>query len=318
MWDDGSAFPQPALDDNTIVSKNKALLWLLTGLSSFAVEVSELRDILSGATSNSLVLGDEVCSGTESSSATALVASVLEHLDSKGTHFMFATHLHDLIKVKGLLPRDGIAVWHLKVDKTPEGKLIYNRQLQPGSGSCSYGLEVARAMGLPFTLMERAMQIRRDLEGTALITEAPKSSWNSSIVRQACEVCGHDVVRDLEVHHLQERARGGSNELRNLAVLCERCHDRHHAGEIEIGPLIQTSDGMERTSVSESSSTATGTASSRTSRRTLFTPEQEEAIRTALQTHAGRPLTRVITALAEEGIIITQAQLRRFSSSNNS
>ena len=55
-------------------------LW--AGLSSFAVEIAELRDILSQSTDRSLVLGDEVCSGTESMSATALVAATLEHLDT--------------------------------------------------------------------------------------------------------------------------------------------------------------------------------------------------------------------------------------------
>jgi DNA mismatch repair protein MutS len=287
------------------------------GLSSFAVEVSELRDILSSATSNSLVLGDEVCSGTESSSATALVASVLEHLDSKGTHFMFATHLHDLIKVPGLLPRPGVSVWHLKVDKTVDGKLIYDRKLQPGPGSCSYGLEVARAMGLPFTLMERAHQIRRALEGTASVTEAPKSTWNSSIIRQACEVCGHDVVRDLEVHHLHERAKGGSNQLRNLAVLCEKCHDRHHAGEIEIGSLVQTSEGLERVSISKSTVLSESTPThisekGKTKSKTCWTPEQEELIKATLKKHEGRPLTRVITDLEEEGITIKPAALKKF------
>lgn len=216
------------------------------GLSSFAVEVAELRDILAGAGEKSLVLGDEVCSGTESSSATALVASVLEYLDGCGAHFLFATHLHDLMNVPGLLPRPGIAVWHLRVERLPDGKLIYDRRLQPGPGSCSYGLEVARAMGLPVGVIERAHQIRRQLEGTAAANEAPVSAWNRQIQRQACEMCGHAVVRDLEVHHLHERARGGGNQLRNLAVLCETCHDRHHANELHVGPLVMTSEGLVR------------------------------------------------------------------------
>ncbi len=276
-------------------------LW--AGLSSFAVEVTELRDILQGATQNSLVLGDEVCSGTESTSATALVASTLEHLDKQNTHFLFATHLHDLMKIPGFLPRPGISVWHLRVERTPDGKLIYDRRLQPGPGSSSYGLEVAKAMGLPFDILERAHQIRRGLEGSVATNEAPKSTWNAKLQRQTCEVCGHNVVRDLEVHHLQPRAEGGSNELRNLAVLCETCHDKHHNGELDIGLLVQTSEGLERNTVS--------TTTTKRQKKT-WTDEEEEIIRLTLEKFKHRPLTRVMTELKEHGITITQAQLKKF------
>ena len=213
------------------------------GLSSFAVEVAELSDILRLSTNRSLVLGDEVCSGTESSSATALVAATIESLEKKGTHFMFATHLHDLLKVKGF-PRPGVAVWHLRVITQPDGKLIYDRTLQPGPGSATYGLEVAKAMGLPFELIQRAHEIRRSLEGITTVQDAPKSVYNAQIQRQVCEVCKSPC--GLEVHHIEEQAKGGSNQLRNLIVVCESCHDKHHNGTIEISPLTQTSYGLER------------------------------------------------------------------------
>ena len=277
-------------------------LW--AGLSSFAVEISELRDILAQSTGRSLVLGDEVCSGTESMSATALVASTLEHLDTKGCHFMFATHLHDLMKVPKFLPRPGIAVWHLRVQRTAEGKLIYDRTLQPGSGSCTYGLEVARAMGIPFSLLERAHEVRRALGGEAAVTDAPKSCWNASIQRRACEVCGEAVVKDLEVHHIVPREAGGSNDLRNLVVLCERCHDKHHAGELEVSELRQTSEGLERSTVVGQKKKSAAAA--------RWTVEQMEAIRAALLKFKERPLTRVCLELEEEGIHIKPVQLKGF------
>ncbi|NDD93346.1 hypothetical protein EBZ37_14855, partial [bacterium] len=103
---------------------------LFTGHSSFAVEMSELRDILRHSNQYSLVLGDEVCAGTESQSATALVGAALEWLDTKRTCFLFATHLHDLLKVPGLLPRSSIEVCHLRVDiDRATGKLVYDRRL---------------------------------------------------------------------------------------------------------------------------------------------------------------------------------------------
>ena len=276
------------------------------GLSSFAVEVAELRDILTSATDRSLVLGDEVCSGTESLSATALVASTLEHLDQVGAHFMFATHLHDLMKVPNFLPRPGIAVWHLRVQRTVEGKLIYDRTLQPGSGSCTYGLEVAKAMGIPFTLLQRAHEIRRALGGEATSSDAPRSSWNTNIQRQVCEVCNASIVRNLEVHHITQRADGGSNSLRNLAVLCDSCHDAHHAGTLEVPALVMTTEGLERISVNS----VRGSPKSR--QRLSFSEEDLAKIQEVLKAFQGRPLVRASLALEERGISISASQLKKF------
>jgi len=275
------------------------------GLSSFAVEVSELSEILKLATPRSLVLGDEVCSGTESYSATALVAATLEHLDARGTHFMFATHLHDLLKVPGF-QRPSIAVWHLRVIRTPENKLIYDRTLQPGSGSAMYGLEVAKAMGLPHELMSRAYEIRRGLEGTVSVDEAPKSSWNAKIQRKTCEVCGSPVVRELEVHHIDPRANGGGNHARNLAILCESCHDAHHSGELDIPPLTQTSEGLERFSY-------TGPLSiTKKTKVNPWTVEEMETIKATVNRLKGRPAVRIATELQEvHGILITTPQIKR-------
>jgi DNA mismatch repair protein MutS len=80
-------------------------LW--AGLSSFAVEMTELREILGRADSYSLVLGDELCSGTESVSATALVGAGLKWLHERRACFIFATHLHGLMNIPAVvsLPR---------------------------------------------------------------------------------------------------------------------------------------------------------------------------------------------------------------------
>ena len=280
---------------------NQDNIW--AGLSSFAVEVKELADILKLSTSRSLVLGDEVCSGTESYSATSLVAATLESLEAKGAHFIFATHLHDLLKVPGLLTLEGISVWHLRVINEG-GKLIYDRSLQPGSGSSTYGLEVAKAMGLPTDLMTRAYAIRRQLGGAAAADEAPRSSWNSAIQRKSCEHCGVAVVRDLEVHHIHERAKGGGNHVRNLVVLCEACHDKHHAKEIDIAPLTQTSEGLERFSYKPEPLRTPVKG---------WTDVEIETIKTTVKSLQGRPAQRIATELQEvHGIKLTVVQLKKF------
>lgn len=275
-------------------------LW--AGLSSFAVEVGELRDILEAADDRSLVLGDEVCSGTESISATSLVAATLEHLDDKKSHFLFATHLHDLLKVPGLLDRQGISVFHLRVIRTLEGKLIYDRTLLPGSGSSTYGLEVAKAMGLPFSFMERAYSIRSAIGGE----RSAQSSWNSSVFRKSCELCGCTLASELEVHHIEHREDGGNNAPRNLAVVCKACHHKHHDEGMEIPPLQQTSEGAERISVSDSYSVTTK------SLKQTRSDDEMKIITSTLERFKGRPPERIAAALQEQGIVVKGAELKRY------
>lgn len=226
---------------------------LFAGLSSFAVEMSELRDILRNANERTLVLGDELCAGTESISAQALVASGIQWLSKRNACFMFATHLHDLPK---LIDERMVDIWHLHVEYDPHTKkLIYDRSLRKGSGSTLYGLEVARAMDLPAEFIEQALENRHRIMGSSKQEEATSSSWNTSIVRKECEVCKKTIQTDLEVHHIQPRASATNqilgdgthmNDKRNLVVICQKCHDDVHAGKMEIGDLKVTSDGPQR------------------------------------------------------------------------
>ena len=228
---------------------------LFAGLSSFAVEMSELRDILRNANKYSLVLGDELCAGTESISAQALVASGIQWLSQRKAKFIFATHLHDLpelVNTKEL----GVEVWHLHVDYDPiTKKLVYDRSLRPGSGSTLYGLEVARAMDLPFEFIEQALKNRHRIIGSTRINDAEKSSWNQNIIRKECEICHKSITSELEVHHITPRQEATDgilqdgthmNNASNLIVICQICHDKVHSDKIVIGDIKITSDGNER------------------------------------------------------------------------
>ena len=228
---------------------------LFAGLSSFAVEMSELRDILRNANEKTLVLGDELCSGTESTSAQALVASGIQWLSSKNSNFIFATHLHDVPKLLDMNVL-GVKVWHLHVDYDPATKkLVYDRTLRPGNGSSLYGLEVARAMDLPFEFIEQALKHRHTITASVTQEEARTSAWNTDIVRRECEICKKSIAKELEVHHIQarqtatnQRLENGThmNDKRNLVVICQVCHDGIHAGKMEMDELKMTSDGPER------------------------------------------------------------------------
>ena len=224
-------------------------LW--AGLSSFAVEMSELRDIFSRAESHSLVLGDELCSGTESVSATSLVAAGIHYLSKKGTRFVFATHLHGL---ESLEKFESVSVMHLKCHyDEKQDRLIYDRTLHPGSGETKYGIEVAKAMHIPAEIIDAAFAYRRTLEGETTVAQATPSHWNRNIVLYTCERCKCKLKTSLEVHHIKQRKDADEqgrfddgthqNDLKNLIVLCKSCHDAHHRGEFDIGPLQMTNKG---------------------------------------------------------------------------
>ena len=211
-------------------------LW--AGLSSFAVEMTEFREILQFADERSLVLGDELCSGTESLSATALVAAGVETLAARGTKFVFATHLHELAT---LIPSSVVAM-HLKVHYDAAADLlVYDRTLAPGSGSALYGLEVCRALDLPPEYLDRATVIRKQLAGWV----APhRSTYSASAVIDRCAVCDGSV--GLEAHHIQPQASVATTNLDvagNLVCLCAKCHDDHHGGRLMIQGWADTSAG---------------------------------------------------------------------------
>jgi hypothetical protein len=206
-------------------------LW--AGLSSFAVEMTEFREILRHADEHSLVLGDELCSGTESLSATALVAAGVETLERRKAKFVFATHLHELA---GLVD---VRAFHLKVSyDAATDVLVYDRSLAPGSGSALYGLEVCRALDLPTDFLERATAIRRSLAGDVT---AHRSVYSAEAVVDVCAVCGS--MDRLETHHIVHQTDGGGDEVGNLVCLCARCHDDHHGGRLNIRGWEETSAG---------------------------------------------------------------------------
>jgi DNA mismatch repair protein MutS len=292
---------------------NQDNLW--AGLSSFAVEISELRDIFQRADENSLVLGDELCSGTESVSATSLVAAGIDYLYSKQSRFVFATHLHGLNSLPDIVRLEKLGIWHLRVQyDVVSDTLIYDRSLHRGPGGTLYGLEVARAMHLPHDILTKAHQFRKQLLGETTLQDAKSSSWNSFILRKECEVCKSQILHDLEVHHIRPRAEANNgtfsdgtnmNDLRNLLVVCQKCHDKHHAGTMIIGVEKQTSKGPQREiQILE--------AKPSQPLRKKRTEEETQTIERYLRTYANCSLSRISYDLKkQEGIQITEGALSK-------
>lgn len=223
-------------------------LW--AGMSSFVVEMTEFRSILRNAGPRSLVIGDELCAGTETASATSIVAAGIQTLLGHKSHFFFATHLHELAEIPEILENDLVKNYHLTVHSDPSRSLlIYDRKLRPGCGSPMYGLEVCRGLDMDSDFLAAAFAFRRKYyseDGKARI-----SAYNAAVVVSACAICGSKDA--LETHHIIPQASADArgmvgagkhkNVKENLAVLCDACHMKHHNGMLEIQGWVATTSG---------------------------------------------------------------------------
>lgn len=214
---------------------------LFKGLSSFAVEMLELKSILFLADKNSLVLGDELCSGTESNSAMSIFISGIQHLYREQSNFIFATHFHEIVDFDEIQEMDKLSLNHMAVRYDRESdKLVYDRKLRDGPGENMYGLEVCKALHLPQSFLENAYELRNKYNpASGSILEWKSSRYNSKKLRGVCEECNKSF--STEVHHIahqadaQENGYIGSfhkNNLPNLRSLCERCHNLEHSSAI--------------------------------------------------------------------------------------
>ena len=226
-------------------------LW--AGMSSFVVEMTEFRSILRSAATRMLVIGDELCAGTETASATAIVAAGIQTLVRRGAHFLFATHLHELSEIPEIANDPKVRPYHLSVCSDPTtGALIYDRALRAGAGSPMYGLEVCRGLDMDAEFLALASTLRKRM--FTADGKAHTSRYNADVVVSRCTVCGADGTNSLEVHHIVPQAAANAtgyiapgqhkNTKSNLVVLCENCHQKHHSGLLEIQGWMHTSEGL--------------------------------------------------------------------------
>ena len=224
------------------------------GMSSFTVEMTELRNILQRCNKYSLVIGDEICCGTESISGIAIVSAGIDTLINKGVSFIFATHLHELTEmscIKEYINNNKLYVKHIKIDIGKNNEIIYNRKIQDGQGSNMYGLEVCKSLDMPLDFLKKAEIFRKEFTNLDKdLIKTKKSNYNKKKSVDKCEICDEVAV---ETHHIkyQETADyngfiGSShkNSKHNLASLCKECHNKEHKGIIKINGYKQTSNGI--------------------------------------------------------------------------
>jgi len=158
---------------------------LARGESTFMVEMIETANILHHATSESLVILDEVGRGTATFDGLSLAWAIVEHLhEGRGRpKTLFATHYHELTELAALLPR---VVNRTMSVKEWEDRIVFLRRVVPGSADKSYGIQVARLAGLPPNVLDRAEEVLGNLEAQEYdLTGKPRIARGKRAPKQA-------------------------------------------------------------------------------------------------------------------------------------
>ena len=136
--------------------------FLSEGLSTFMVEMKETAQMLKSATSNSLVILDEVGRGTSTYDGMSLAQAILEYLVTEvGAITLFATHYHELTALERKFPQ--IFNAHMAIHES-KGEISFLHSLMPGPAQRSYGIQVAKLAGLPAKITHRAGKLLESLE----------------------------------------------------------------------------------------------------------------------------------------------------------
>jgi DNA mismatch repair ATPase MutS len=233
---------------------------IFKGLSSFGIEMSEINSILKRSNENTLIIGDEICRGTEHVSGNALVAATIIKLSKLKPTFIFTTHLHEIMTLDEIKEINSIKAFHLKVSyDTKTQALIYDRILTPGCGEPIYGITVAKYIIQDNDFIDSATSIKNKLlNNYNTLISGKTSKYNSDVFVYECNVCHtKDNVKltNLETHHINfqkncdennvviNKKHIKKNDKANLVVLCQDCHDQIHNGQLNINGYVKTSKG---------------------------------------------------------------------------
>ena len=194
---------------------------LASGQSTFMLEMSEVANILSHATGQSLLILDEIGRGTSTYDGMAIARAVLEYCADKkklGAKTMFATHYHELAALEGSV--EGVHNYSISAKKQGDS-LVFLRKIVPGAADDSYGIEVAKLAGVPDKVVSKAKTYLRQFEADAASPKAkkPEKDDQISLVDAGTDEVGR-ILRGTDINsltplealnllsELQQKARG--------------------------------------------------------------------------------------------------------------
>lgn len=142
---------------------------ILSGQSTFMVEMNEANRALSEATSRSLILFDEIGRGTSTYDGMALAQAMIEYIASCiHAKTLFSTHYHELTSLEDSI--DCVRNIHVAV-KEEQDKVTFLYKIKEGRADRSYGINVARLAGLPESILDRAKDLQKQLESKRRVVQ---------------------------------------------------------------------------------------------------------------------------------------------------
>lgn len=142
---------------------------LVSGQSTFMLEMSEVANIVNNATDKSFIILDEIGRGTSTFDGISIATAITEYIHEKiGAKTIFATHYHELTQLESRLEK--AENFRIEV-KENEKEIIFLREIVKGGADKSYGIEVARLAGLPKEILDRSKSVLKKLEERREIIE---------------------------------------------------------------------------------------------------------------------------------------------------
>ncbi|GBG94591.1 DNA mismatch repair protein MutS [Ligilactobacillus salitolerans] len=171
---------------------------LISGESTFMVEMIEANQALKNATPNSLLLFDEIGRGTATYDGMALAQAIIEYVHDKvQAKTLFSTHYHELTVLEDKLPH--LTNIHVgAVEK--HGELVFLHKMQAGPADRSYGVHVAKLAGLPASLIQNADQILKQLEQGE--NKLPESRLKQEALTEEEDAANVSAAKELEDEQL--------------------------------------------------------------------------------------------------------------------
>ena len=179
---------------------------LLTGQSTFMLEMTEVASILNSATKKSFVVLDEIGRGTSTYDGISIATAITEYIHNViGAKTIFATHYHELTELEKELER----AINFRVEVKEDGKnVVFLREIVKGGADKSYGIEVARLSGVPKEVLNRSRKILKKLENRKTLIENKikaeqmmlfESEFEEDFEEEETEILSENEVKVLDI-----------------------------------------------------------------------------------------------------------------------
>ncbi|SMQ72170.1 DNA mismatch repair protein MutS [Bacillus sp. OV166] len=198
---------------------------LISGQSTFMVEMLEAKNAISNATQNSLILFDEIGRGTSTYDGMALAQAIIEYIHTQiGAKTLFSTHYHELTVLEEEL--DKLKNIHVSAIEH-NGKVVFLHKIKEGPADKSYGIHVAQLAGLPSELISRANEILTALEQSDIQPDKPKKDVVKvvevvevvEVQEQPAQLSFFDEPKEVKKQDLSSKEKRVIEKMKELDIL---------------------------------------------------------------------------------------------------